>query len=470
MGKKIAVRSGNEKLARAALEQARKKKEEWAADEWELEQKKVLLEFRVGMTHGGSDRFRTATGKPRLEEGRAGLEEAAVDSQLTPGSTNTKGNVCTQRPVGCSAITPSEERMPSVCNTLSAIGGPALATFQNRIRLEMPSKYLGGGTFGKVYEAKGTSLSAIGGPSAMQVAVKVLPKLTCTADATVVNDKLVANEIEILTSLAGSPGVVQLLSWSEGIFDVHLVFHKFPGSLHDYIYHGDRGSRVANIRSICKQFLVALKHVHAKRIIHRDLKPGNVLVHEGCVDVCLSAIGDLKEPSISLADFGGACQLDVRPGESGTETASSLPGIFREATTYQYRAPEMFVRKSLRANTYATDIWAFGVCIAELAIGSLPFGPAQLRSCQMDEVFVALLKVVYNTNSRLFDEDSRKSRSKFFDKLKALKVQGVRSLPWAAMKDDVVSQILRRCFAAYPPSRPSAESLADALADKMLSV
>ena len=112
----------------------------------------------------------------------SGVEEAAVGTQLTPGSTQTKGNVCTPRPAGCSTIASTAERrgeaaLPPVSDSLSAICGPGLATFKNRLRLESPSKYLGGGTFGKVYETTGTLLtllSAIGDPATMQVSVQYL--------------------------------------------------------------------------------------------------------------------------------------------------------------------------------------------------------------------------------------------------------------------------------------------------------
>ena len=205
---------------------------------------------------------------------------------------------------------------------------------------------------------------------------------------------------------------------------------------------------------------LALKHVHAKQIIHRDLKPGNVLVRDASVGAglpsdCdiddlrrsigagLSAVGDIKGPSVALADFGGACQLDV----SATDKASfRLFGIGREATTYQYRAPELFVRKSLRANSYATDVWALGVCVAELAIGSSPFGPARMRMCQVEEVFVELLMGLYNADAKVFIEDIRKSHRKFFGKLKTLRVRGNQSLPWAKTTYAVVSQFLFLLF------------------------
>ena len=382
---------------------------------------------------------------------------------MATGSTKTKGNVCTPRPVGCSAIASTAERrseaaLPPVSDSLSAIGGPGFATFKNRIRLEKLSKYIGGGTCGTVYETTGTLLSANGGPATMQVAVKVLHKLTWTPEGAVEYNKDVANEIQILTSLAETAGVVQLRSWSEGLTDVHLVFDKFPGTLHDYIHRGDHGSRRANVRSICQQFVLALKHVHAKQIIHRDLKPGNVLVHDVSVGAGLSAVGDIKKPSIVLADFGGACQLEVGADDYAS---FSLIDIAREATTYQYRAPEVFVHQKIRANSYATDVWAFGVCIAELAIGMKPFGSSNMTYYQtIEDAFDKLLNVLYGANSKALNVDVRQDASTFFEHLKTLKMLEVRSLPWRAVTDADVTNLLRKCFVAHPPSRPTAKQLA----------
>ena len=79
------------------------------------------------------------------------------------------------------------------------------------------------------------NIPGLAGGSPVQVAVKVVPNLAFTTNDAVELDAYVAQEVSILTTLAGSPGVVQLLSWTEGLFDVHLVFPMLPLSLYDYI-------------------------------------------------------------------------------------------------------------------------------------------------------------------------------------------------------------------------------------------
>ena len=118
---------------------------------------------------------------------------------------------------------------------------------------------------------------------------------------------------------------------------------------------------------MCKQLSEALSHVHGLKIVHRDLKPANILVDDSTVPGMSSAVGDKRGPKVLLADFGGACQLQV--GATSAKSFSVLAGG-REATTYQYMAPELFVRKPFRSCSYATDVWAMGVTLVEMDLGN----------------------------------------------------------------------------------------------------
>lgn len=92
------------------------------------------------------------------------------------------------------------------------------------------------------------------------------------------------------------------------------------------------------------EVLVALKFLHDRHIIYRDLKPENIV---------LDALGHIR-----LVDFGFARQLDVL-GRCGSFCGSPF-----------YIAPEM-----LASSQYgiSADIWAIGVLIYELLVGSPPF-------------------------------------------------------------------------------------------------
>jgi hypothetical protein len=105
------------------------------------------------------------------------------------------------------------------------------------------------------------------------------------------------------------------------------------------------------------QLLRALAHVHAHGIVHRDLKPSNVLVR---------ADGVLK-----LLDFG-VLGLAGRPPE---EIVYGTP---------QYMAPEQVRGET---PTPATDLYALGMVLWELALGRVPFegAPADVMARQLAE-------------------------------------------------------------------------------------
>ena len=80
--------------------------------------------------------------------------------------------------------------------------------------------------------------SAVGDIVPEPVAVKVLFRIENSHDEQARMSQYVRREIEVLTELAGCPGIVELLSWTKGLFDAHLVFPLFPEDLHTYIRRG----------------------------------------------------------------------------------------------------------------------------------------------------------------------------------------------------------------------------------------
>ncbi len=91
----------------------------------------------------------------------------------------------------------------------------------------------------------------------------------------------------------------------------------------------------------------AVAHAHQNGIIHRDLKPGNVIV---------------APDRLVLTDFGLA---RIEDGEALTRTGSI-------AGTPVYMAPEQ-VRGEVSRIGPATDVWALGVMLCEIAGGRRPF-------------------------------------------------------------------------------------------------
>lgn len=96
-----------------------------------------------------------------------------------------------------------------------------------------------------------------------------------------------------------------------------------------------------------KQIVKAMIHVHSKNIIHRDLKLENIL---------LKSKGSNK---VKIADFGIS-------GTTQHINPKSCSG------TLKYMAPEV-LSGNLKEYTASVDIWALGVILYYMLLGSLPF-------------------------------------------------------------------------------------------------
>ncbi len=105
----------------------------------------------------------------------------------------------------------------------------------------------------------------------------------------------------------------------------------------------------------------AVQHAHQKGIIHRDLKPGNVLVTE--VD---------GRPAPKVIDFGVAKALERDLTEWTLNDTGAIVG------TPTYMSPEQADPTSMDVDT-RTDVYALGVILYELLVGSPPIDARQFR-------------------------------------------------------------------------------------------
>jgi serine/threonine protein kinase len=288
----------------------------------------------------------------------------------------------------------------------------------------------------------------------MEVAVKVVEKLAFTKDTAVQCDSDVGQEVNFLTTLADVPGVVRLLSWSEGLFDVHMVFRMHPSSLHDVIQRGAltlvSKSQQDIMPGICKQLLLALDHVHTLKIVHTDIKPANILVDD------FSAVGENKGPKVVIADFGGARQLEV---SANTARSFHVLAGARDTTTYQFRAPELFLKRVRRSCSFATDVWAMGVTFVVMDIGKVPFGREKIQLNNVDEIFVQQLKILFKAKADAFTENVRNDPVAFNKKLSSCKLVEPHALPWGRTRGVSFQKFMRLFFTPFPPSRPLAGTL-----------
>jgi len=115
----------------------------------------------------------------------------------------------------------------------------------------------------------------------------------------------------------------------------------------------ERGKDVVRLGS---QIAGALDYAHGQGIIHRDLKASNVMV--------------TPEGRVKILDFGLAKRFAF-PGPAEAELSRET--ITRTGSflgTIHYAAPEVLRGGPADARS---DIWALGVLLYELAVGSLPF-------------------------------------------------------------------------------------------------
>ena len=113
----------------------------------------------------------------------------------------------------------------------------------------------------------------------------------------------------------------------------------------------------------------AVQHAHGKGVIHRDLKPSNVLV----------AMQD-GVPIPKVIDFGLAKALHQDLIARSMETE-----IGQVVGTLEYMAPEQAELSALDIDTRA-DVYALGVLLYELLVGSTPIGKDRLRKSAFTEI------------------------------------------------------------------------------------
>jgi serine/threonine protein kinase len=103
-----------------------------------------------------------------------------------------------------------------------------------------------------------------------------------------------------------------------------------------------------NIAIIIIGIVLGLRYVHSKGFIHQDLKPSNILIN--------------GHHRALIADFGAARQANVDATPDGV------------AGTVQYAAPEQFDEV---LPTTKIDIFAFGLILYEILVGSPVFPPTE---------------------------------------------------------------------------------------------
>lgn len=120
----------------------------------------------------------------------------------------------------------------------------------------------------------------------------------------------------------------------------------------------------------------AIQHAHQKGIIHRDIKPGNVLV-------CMQD----GQPVPKVIDFGLAKALGQKLSQHTMVTQfGAVVG------TLEYMSPEQAELSALDIDTRA-DVYALGVMLYELLVGTTPLTAQRLKQTAFDEVLRCIREV-----------------------------------------------------------------------------
>jgi serine/threonine-protein kinase SRPK3 len=167
------------------------------------------------------------------------------------------------------------------------------------------------------------------------------------------------------------------------------------------------------VKSIIKQTLSGLYHIHKQGIIHTDLKPENILF-DNPTNKMLAIIKKVKDNKIEkrkmledldeiytediendnryirITDFGTACYKDDI--------------ITDEIQTRYYRSPEVIFEYPYSENT---DVWSVGCIFFELLTNELLFDPKKDKDFSTDHHHVAMIRQLLGPFPLCFERSNR---------------------------------------------------------------
>ncbi|KAH7705262.1 RAF protein, partial [Aphelenchoides avenae] len=150
------------------------------------------------------------------------------------------------------------------------------------------------------------------------------------------------NEVWLLKTLGmryRHPHVIRLL-WVVLKPRTAIITELCHGSLHRQIHDYKRQFAPETILAFCDQISSGMHFLHSKKVIHRDLKSGNVL------------LADKEGTTLKICDFG----------LSNLKLTGKAPEILAQN-----------IGKKKTPYTFASDVYAFGICVFELITSRLPY-------------------------------------------------------------------------------------------------
>jgi serine/threonine protein kinase len=137
-------------------------------------------------------------------------------------------------------------------------------------------------------------------------------------------------EVSTLQTLAGAPGVAQLLDFGRAADgSLCLVTELAPGIRLDQQIRRDGPMSLASARALARQLLAVLRVAHERGLLHKDITPGNILLDAG---------------RATLIDWGVSAPL----GDGRAESVHAK---------LDYCAPELFDARHHRASDFYSLAW-----------------------------------------------------------------------------------------------------------------
>lgn len=217
-------------------------------------------------------------------------------------------------------------------------------------------KELGRGSMGIVFLGYQTTLKR-------PVAVKVLPKALVVDPVAGARFRQEAETAAILTH----PHIIPIYEVGETEELYFMVMQLVKGMALSQVLERVRKHPLPSRRlvplgegiRILLQVLDGLSYAHEEEVVHRDIKPANILLES-------------KTRRVLLSDFGIAKELRGEDLDQGRALGTPL-----------YMAPEQAMSKEVDGRA---DIYAVGVILFEMAVGTLPIYPEPVEKLRQRKV------------------------------------------------------------------------------------